>query len=480
MPVLYIYIGFIAILLALGGIASLDFKKIKSLRKSSCVWKCPVCGKVNLAETVVECACGYAFKKKNFVNSGLEIIVCDSCFEANNPDASSCKLCKASLEPAKSRRYIALSPIHAQQTVDPESPYDLRLEFRGCAREYFRIWIVNLCLTLLTAGIFSAWAKVRKKRYFYSCLRLDGTPFQYLGQPGPILKGRVIAAIAFSIYYLSSHFFTSLLPYVLIAGAVFAPWVIVRSASFNARYSAFRNSTFSFGGKYIDAAKVLYAWGIVPAFVIGTFFGQLWGGFKVAGVVTIIFGLAFPWWIRRLKKFLVDSTSYGGKKGILSATGGQFFKIYFVAGCIVLAIGIVGVIFAIPISKSIQKSSPFNFILFVLPFYFAYVLAYAYVQAHSSNLVWNETRLGPLFFQSTMRTSGMAKLYITNALAIILSLGLLIPWAVMRTLKYRADNMQIKFATVDGAFSEFHADRTDAVQAVGAELGDFFDMDVSL
>ena len=56
----------------------------------------------------------------------------------------------------------------------------LELEFSGTGREYFQVWIVNLCLTLITLGIFSAWAKVRKKRYFYSNLTLDGTPFQYL------------------------------------------------------------------------------------------------------------------------------------------------------------------------------------------------------------------------------------------------------------------------------------------------------------
>ena len=42
----------------------------------------------------------------------------------------------------------------------------LSLVFKGTTRDYFRLWIVNLCLTLFTLGIFSAWAKVRKKRYF--------------------------------------------------------------------------------------------------------------------------------------------------------------------------------------------------------------------------------------------------------------------------------------------------------------------------
>jgi uncharacterized membrane protein YjgN (DUF898 family) len=38
-------------------------------------------------------------------------------------------------------------------------------EFRGTGGEYFRIWIVNLLLTILTLGIYSAWAKVRQLRY---------------------------------------------------------------------------------------------------------------------------------------------------------------------------------------------------------------------------------------------------------------------------------------------------------------------------
>ena len=38
--------------------------------------------------------------------------------------------------------------------------------FEGKTSEYFGIWIVNLLLSLLTLGIYSAWAKVRRKKYF--------------------------------------------------------------------------------------------------------------------------------------------------------------------------------------------------------------------------------------------------------------------------------------------------------------------------
>jgi len=36
------------------------------------------------------------------------------------------------------------------------------VEFTAGAGEYFRIWIVNLALTIVTLGVYSAWAKVRR------------------------------------------------------------------------------------------------------------------------------------------------------------------------------------------------------------------------------------------------------------------------------------------------------------------------------
>lgn len=352
--------------------------------------------------------------------------------------------------------------------------HELKLEFIGSSREYFRIWAVNLCLTLLTLGIFSAWAKVRKKRYFYSHTILDGTPFQYLGQPLPILRGRIIGATLFAVYYVSSHFLTSLLPFVLALGAVLAPWVIVRSAAFKARYSAFRNMTFRFEGNYCNTLKVVSAWGLAPAIIIGMMFNW-WKITWIGGALFAIAGLLFPWWISRFKRFIVGHTAFGGKNGQLSTTGGQFFSIYFLAGIFFVLIGIAaGLSLAI---FNLPKNSPYHILLFSIPVYSGYVLAYAYTQAHIGNLVWNETTLGPLRFHSTLRGLTMAKYYLTNGLAIIASAGLLTPWAVMRTMKYRADNMRVLVA---GELTEFHGSEMSSVSAAGAELGEFFDMDLSL
>ncbi|MGA3159250.1 MAG: DUF898 family protein, partial [Steroidobacteraceae bacterium] len=73
--------------------------------------------------------------------------------------------------------YAKLRAERERRHGSPELPPPAVLfpaEFRGEGGEYFRIWIVNLLLTLLTLGIYSAWAKVRKQRYLYSNTSVAG------------------------------------------------------------------------------------------------------------------------------------------------------------------------------------------------------------------------------------------------------------------------------------------------------------------
>src|SRR5947207_8247898 len=79
----------------------------------------------------------------------------------------------------------------AANVAGPEKRY--AVEFSASTSEYFRIWIVNLALTIVTLGIYSAWAKVRKRRYLYSHTLIGGEGFEYRAKPWPILKGRLIA-----------------------------------------------------------------------------------------------------------------------------------------------------------------------------------------------------------------------------------------------------------------------------------------------
>src|SRR5690242_11951830 len=116
-----------------------------------------------------------------------------------------------------------------------------QFEFRASGGEFFRIWIVNIGLTLITLGIYSAWAKVRTRRYFYGNTYVAGHSFDYHASPVRILIGRIIALVLFGGYQLGAK----ISPFVAVAMAVFfivaIPWLIVSSRRFNARNTSYRN-----------------------------------------------------------------------------------------------------------------------------------------------------------------------------------------------------------------------------------------------
>ena len=63
---------------------------------------------------------------------------------------------------------IPMAPPDQVATSDPNptaatvEAIEQRLRFTGSGGEYFRIWAVNRTLTVLTLGLYSAWAKVRR------------------------------------------------------------------------------------------------------------------------------------------------------------------------------------------------------------------------------------------------------------------------------------------------------------------------------
>src|ERR1700684_1505521 len=89
----------------------------------------------------------------------------------------------------------------SSQAAAPIAPEPLH--FTGSGGEYFGIWIVNLLLTIVTLGIYSAWAKVRRLQYFYRHTELAGSSFDFHGSAARILIGRVIALVMLIAYNYS-------------------------------------------------------------------------------------------------------------------------------------------------------------------------------------------------------------------------------------------------------------------------------------
>lgn len=334
---------------------------------------------------------------------------------------------------------------------------EYRFEFFGEAKEYFRIWIVNLALSILTLGVFSAWAKVRTQRYFYSNTRLAGVPFEYLAQPLPILKGRAIAFALFGSYALAGQFSIGLQLGLLALIGLLAPWLIVRGLMFHARYSSWRGLTFRFLPSYGQAYRwYLFAYILVP----------------------LSFGLAFPYVKSRQKKFVVEQHRFGGREFKFLATSGDFYPPYLISvglviGWLILSSTVFGALMAAHRGTP-SAWSQYVFIGFV---YFGYFLAWVFIYSRITNLTYNQAELDGYRLRSTLGAFDLVKLYLVNTVAILSTLGMAIPWAAIRMAHYRAAHLEL-VAPAD--LDSFTAEHQREESALGAEMDNLFDLDIGL
>jgi uncharacterized membrane protein YjgN (DUF898 family) len=90
---------------------------------------------------------------------------------------------------------------------------------------------------------------------------------------------------------------------------------------------------------------------------------------------------------------------------------------------------------------------------------------------------WRYTKLGPLSFRADYRARDFVWLYFTNGLAILCSLGFLVPWAAVRMYRYRVEKLRVRQT---GSLEDFVGVEHAPVRATGAEVSDLFDFDLSL
>ncbi|MDR1849433.1 MAG: DUF898 domain-containing protein [Zoogloeaceae bacterium] len=150
-----------------------------------------------------------------------------------------------------------------EPTPAPTFPVEKRLKFVGTGEEYFRIWIVNLMLSILTLGIYSAWAKVRREQYFHRNTLLDGSGFDYHGKPKAILVGRIIAFAMVVILAVIEKIKPELYHPALLLCSPLIPWFLVRSFAFRARNTSFRGLRFNFLGTYKGMCKAFLGYFII-------------------------------------------------------------------------------------------------------------------------------------------------------------------------------------------------------------------------
>jgi uncharacterized membrane protein YjgN (DUF898 family) len=332
--------------------------------------------------------------------------------------------------------------------------------FKGNASEYFGIWIVNVLLTILTAGIYSAWAKVRRKRYFNGSTVLHGRTFGYHATGKQIFLGRLV-----SLVFIIGANAVTLVPFLaflpLLLLILVLPWVVQRSLRFNARVTSYRNVRFDFKGG-----------------AGGAFVAVVAGGF----LAFISLGILAPLATRWVSRYIFGNLYYGDRPFSADPKLGSLYRVWIIPALMVAVGGILsGILIAVYIAAVRSMDIPQEKHMYVgqlllsIGFFctmIVYGLAGIIYRAGVRNVVLSAMVLdGKHQLKSDIHRGRYLWIVMSNLILTLLTLGLMRPWAAVREARYLVEHSAIK---IDGDIGEVFS----SVEAKGAAISaEYMDME---
>lgn len=330
-------------------------------------------------------------------------------------------------------------------------------QFSGTGGAFFKIYIVNILLTIITLGLYTPWARVRTRRYLYGNLHLGKYSFDYHADPNKMFKFFVLFYAASLLFVVTLNLMpeiaTFVLPVYMICLVIAAPWIINRSLSFNARMTSFANIRFHYSGNYWGTFAILF---LLP----------------MLNIVTL--SIAMPYIHKKFKEYFLCKHSWGSMKLGSHIPTGKLYKI-FILSCLVPAM-ILAIIYVVGLMSALAGSTDMLMFLtnpvvalstlvaiMLLPLGFIYYSSYIQIAllqnmhatfpdsdtetaeerlAHYQSLKYHkyqDDNLGRfLYFRSSQKPFKTSLKLIGNLILSALSLGLYMPYAIVKILKYSA------------------------------------------
>ncbi len=361
-------------------------------------------------------------------------------------------------------------------------PLRAQLQFTGTGAEYFRIWIVHALFTLLTLGIYSAWAKVRKARWFAQHTQLLGDSFDFHGRPARILIGRVVALVLFLAYTYSFDWSATVGIAVILLLLVLGPLLFGSAQRFRLVNTSWRGLRFGFdaprGRIYAVCIPLVLVW------TAGTVWAAMQGSVPGAIVIGVLSVATWPAIHGALKTLQHRHARIGALRFEFRSAIGAFYILYarvlgfaFVMAVLVVVAGamMAGLITLLVDDKNAFEVWALGLVMGALIVLLMYATSWPYFAARMQQLVWERTTAGGLRFHSSIVASRMWSLVMKQMFLVFITLGFYWPFAAVAIARYRVESLSVE---TDGQWPLLEAPHAADGNAVGDATLDFFDLDL--
>ena len=379
------------------------------------------------------------------------------------------------------------------------------LRFTGSGSEYFKIWIVNVLLTIITLGLYYPWAKVRNRRYFYSNTILNDRNFEYHATGKQLFIGFLIALVLFIVYTMIGQLHPGLAGIFLLIFLLAMPWLVWRSLMFNMKVTSFSNVHFSFAGTLGNSYTIFIGYpflvmvlilvtGLLSSILIPTLENldsSLMGiGMVVLGIGFMLAYLSFIAFLSKsIKEYVINGSRYG--QGIFETKlKTKKFVIIMLKTAALSLIPMFGLSFVIGAIMPTMMGSSYTpgssaiggaelaFILGYFAMIFIMMLVMSYYVSRERAYVYENTQLdNKIAFASTLKARSFAWIMASNFFLILITLGLYFPWAKVRVARMMLENTKVDTSI---GFDAYLTQKQDEVSSLGEQIGDAFDVDVGV
>ncbi|WP_379057541.1 YjgN family protein [Pectobacterium brasiliense] len=380
-----------------------------------------------------------------------------------------------------------------------------RVQFHGKAGEYFAIWLVNGLLTIITLGIYSAWATVRRRRYFYGNTEINGDRFDYHAQPIQILKGRLLVIAGIVLFYIVLAMSPTLGTILALAFAALIPIIVIRNWRYDAIMSSYRGVRFNY---HCQTGRAYWVLLLCPILLLLAFYAVLAVAMFIGMrsdspiiITLIVLALVVPGFaavngIMKMMQldFYVNNMFFGKTAFKAELTKAAFIKFALISLLIfipflIAALSFIGsfiftlyqIIMMGADSETIAMmllSNVFNMVMMFVVALLGVLVSSSYLVVAQRNYLFNQTSLnGGVKLHSSMQTMSYMGLLITNSLITIFSLGWAAPVAEIRHARYIANATAVEG---DLALLHVQAHQDTANSALAEEAVQALDLGVGL
>ncbi|RYF42591.1 MAG: DUF898 domain-containing protein [Comamonadaceae bacterium] len=376
------------------------------------------------------------------------------------------------------------------------------MEFSGTGGEFFRVWIVNVLLSIVTFGLYTPFARRRTAQYFYSHTLVADSPLEFTAQQRKMVFGFLLLVALYGAFQLAAETGQDLTVAVFfLAGAVLAPWLWGSAMRFRLGSTRWRGVRLQFRATWAEVYRaswpvfaIALAWALVAA-IFSTFAGQgvrgvpAWAWLlppaALAGTFLCIIRLEFNY-----KSLLVLRAAIGSHSGRWKPVYRDFVKIWLATlGVFLASMLVVGAVTALAVGGSvatlsgIKKPGFMAFLIiaalvigFIFMLFLASAPARAYREARMLQLVWNNVGVSSIArFRCNLKARRYVLLRLKNVLFTLLTLGLYRPFAMVSEYRMKTHSITLH---VKGGVNQLVGQLVQQQGALGDAMADAVGLDL--